>query len=44
MSVPPPGRLVMVFEAERLDPDGTGRYRHHVMRGSSLMGPTIDRM
>jgi hypothetical protein len=41
----------MVIEAARLDPEGTGHYRnevmrgrYEVMRGSSRLFPTIDRM
>ena len=44
MSVPPPGRLLMVLRAEGLDPDGTGRYWYDVMRGGSGVAPAVDRM
>ena len=44
MSVPPPGQLSIVLEAERVDPEVTGQYRYRTMRRVARMAPLVDRM
>ena len=44
MSVPPPGRLPIVPESERIDPEVTGPDRYRTMRRIARMAPAIDRM
>jgi len=42
MSVPPPGRLQLVLEAERIDPEVAGQYRYRTML-RARMASAIDR-
>ncbi len=44
MSVPPPGQLSIVLEAERIDPKVTGSCQYRTMRRLARMTPAIDRM
>ena len=44
MSVPLPGRLSIVLEAERIDPEVTGQDQYRTMRRIARMAPAIDRM
>jgi len=44
MSGPPPGRVSLVLEAERIDPEVTGQYRYRTMRRAARMTSAIDRM
>ena len=44
MSVPPSGRIPLVLEAERIDPEVTGQYRYRIMRRGARMAPAIDWM
>ncbi len=44
MSGPSPGRLPLVIEAERIDPEITAQYRDRSMRRYARMAPAIDRM
>lgn len=43
MSGPSPGRLLLVIEAERIDPEITAQYRDRSMRRYARMAPAIDR-
>jgi hypothetical protein len=43
MSVPPPGRLRPVLEAERIDPDVAGQYWYRTMRRRARIASAIDR-
>jgi len=42
MSVPPPGRLQLVLEAERIGPEVAGQYRYRTMRRRARMAPAVD--
>ncbi len=42
MSGPSPGRIPLVLEAERIDPEVTGQYRYRIMRRSARTAPAID--
>ena len=44
MSVPPPGRLPLVLEAERIDPENTGQYRYRIVPRPAGMVPAVNRM
>jgi hypothetical protein len=44
MSVPPPGRVLAVLGAERLDPDGAEQYPFLAAPGIQHMASTIRRM
>lgn len=44
MSVPPPGRVLTVLGAERLDPDGAEQCRFLAARGILHMASMIHRM
>jgi hypothetical protein len=44
MSVPPPGRLSLVLEAERIDPGDTAQYRYHIVPRRADMAPAVNRM
>jgi hypothetical protein len=43
MSVLPPVRLPLALEAERIDPEDTGRYRYRIMP-RARMAPAVNRM
>lgn len=43
MSVSPLGRLPIVIEVERTDPEVTGRYRYRTMRRIARMTSATDR-
>ena len=44
MSVPLPGQLAIILEAERIDPEVTGRHQYRTMRRIARMTPPVDRM
>jgi hypothetical protein len=44
MSVPPPGRLSLVPEAERIDPEVTGQYWYRIGPRRADMAPAVNRM
>ena len=44
MSVPPPGRLSLVPEAERIDPEDTGQYWYRIVPRRADMVPAVNRM
>ena len=43
MSGPSPGRIPLVLEAERIDPEITSPYRYRTMRRCARMAPVLDR-
>jgi hypothetical protein len=44
MSVPPPGQLAIILEAERIDPEVIGPYQYHTIRRIARITPPVDRM
>ena len=44
MSVPPPGQLSIVLEAESIDPKVPAQNQYRTMRRIARMTPAIDRM
>jgi hypothetical protein len=44
MSVPLPGQLSITLEAERIDPEVTGRCQYRTMRRIAYMTPPVNRM
>ena len=44
MSVPPPGRLSLVPEAERIDREDTGQYWYRIVPRRADKAPAVNRM
>jgi len=44
MSVPPPGRLSLFPEAERIDPEDSGQYSYRIVPRRADMAPAVNRM